>query len=118
MLKGLKYHQREHLNEVELCVFVAQSCPVLCDPMDWNPSGSSVHGISQVRIMEWVAIFSSRGSSQSSNQTHVSCMSPALAGWLLYHGATWEALARDTLIFYFTSPSQAPVDHLCLLVPF
>ena len=38
--------------------------PTLCDPMDYNPSGSSVHGILQVRILEWVATSSSRGSSQ------------------------------------------------------
>ena len=35
---------------------VAQSCLTLCNPMDWSPPGSSVHGISQARIMEWVAI--------------------------------------------------------------
>ena len=40
-----------------------QSCPTLCDPMDCSPSGSSVHAISQARILEWVAILPSRGSS-------------------------------------------------------
>ena len=40
-----------------------QSCPTLCDPMDCGPPGSSVHGILQVRILEWVAMPSSRGSS-------------------------------------------------------
>ena len=40
---------------------VAQSCPTLCDPMDCSPSGSSVHGILQARVLEWVAIaFSGR----------------------------------------------------------
>ena len=43
---------------------VAQSRPTLCDPMEWSPPGSSVHGILQARILEWVAIPSSRGSSQ------------------------------------------------------
>ena len=37
-------------------VLVAQSCPTLCDPMDYSPPGSSVHGISQAEILEWVAI--------------------------------------------------------------
>ena len=37
---------------------VAQSCPTLCDPMDCNLSGSSVHGIFQARVLEWVAISS------------------------------------------------------------
>ena len=36
---------------------VAQSCPTFCDPVDCSPSGSSVHGILQARILEWVAIF-------------------------------------------------------------
>ena len=50
----------------------AQSCPTLCDPMDCSPPGSSVPGISQARILEWVAISSSRGSFQPSDLTHVS----------------------------------------------
>ena len=40
-----------------------QSCPTLCNPIDWSPVGSSVHGIPQARIPEWVALPSSRGSS-------------------------------------------------------
>ena len=40
---------------------VVQSCPTLCDPMDCSPPGSSVHGILQARILEWVAISFSRG---------------------------------------------------------
>ena len=43
---------------------VAQSCPTVCDPMDCSPPGSSVHGIFQARVLEWVAISFSRGSSQ------------------------------------------------------
>ena len=45
-------------------VLVAQPCLTLCDPMNYNPSGSSAHGILQVRILEWVAVPFSRGSSQ------------------------------------------------------
>ena len=44
----------------------------LCDPVDCNLPGSSVHGIFQARVLEWVAISFSRGSSQSRNQTQVS----------------------------------------------
>ena len=51
---------------------VAQSCPTLCDPRDCSPPGSSVHGILQARILEWVAISFSRGSSRPRNQTQVS----------------------------------------------
>ena len=43
-----------------VCVLVAQTCPTLCDPMDCSPPGSSVHGIHQARILEWVAISFSR----------------------------------------------------------
>ena len=45
-------------------VLVTLSCPALCDPMDCIPPGSSVHGILQARILEWVAIPFLRGSSQ------------------------------------------------------
>ena len=47
-----------------------QLCPTLCNPMDFRPPGSSVHGILQARILEWVAIPSSRGSSQPRDRTH------------------------------------------------
>ena len=43
----------------------AHSCLTVCDPMNWGPAGSSVHGIPQVRILEWVAMPSSSGSSDS-----------------------------------------------------
>ena len=49
---------------------VAQSCLTPCNPMDCSPPGSSVHGILQARILEWVAMFSSRGSSQCRDRTH------------------------------------------------
>ena len=55
-------------------VLVAQLCPTLCDPMDCSLPGSSVHGIFQARILEWVAIPFSRRSSQPRNQTQVSCV--------------------------------------------
>ena len=57
----------------------AQSCPTLCSPMDCSLPGSSVHGISQARILEWVATSFSRGSSWPRGRTCVS-WSFALAG--------------------------------------
>ena len=51
---------------------VAQSCPTLCDPMDYSWPGSSVHGIFQARVLEWGAIAFSRGSSRPSDWTQVS----------------------------------------------
>ena len=53
-------------------VLVTQSCPTLCDPIDCSPPGSSVHGISQVSILEWVAVSFSKGTSHPRNQTQVS----------------------------------------------
>ena len=51
---------------------VAQSCLILCDPVDCSPPGSSVHGICQARTLEWVAIPFSRGSSWPRDRTPVS----------------------------------------------
>ena len=53
-------------------VLPAQSCPTLCDPMNCSPPGSSVQGILQARIMEWVATAFSRGSSRPRDQIQVS----------------------------------------------
>ena len=72
-----------------LCL-VAQSCPTLCDPMDCSPPGSSVHGILQVKILEWVAISSSRGSFHR-DWTHISWVS-CVGRQILYHCATWEVI--------------------------
>ena len=66
---------------------VAQSCPTLCDPMDCSLPGSSVHGILQARILEWIAISFSRGSSWPRDQTLVSCIS-CIGRWILYYWAT------------------------------
>ena len=60
-----------------VCVVLAQSCNPLCNPTDSSPSGSSVHGVFQERMLEGIAISSSRGSSPTWDQA----MSPALAGW-------------------------------------
>ena len=59
----------------------------LCDPVDCSPPGSSVHGILQARILEWVAISFSRGSSWPRDQTQVSC----IAGRCFNLWATREA---------------------------
>ena len=57
-----------------MCVLVIQSCLTLYDPVDCSLPGSSVHGISQASILEWVAISFSRGSSQPRDRTQVSCI--------------------------------------------
>ena len=65
---------------------------LFCDVMVYSPSGSSIHGIFRARILEWVAISSSRGSSPSKDQTHVSCVS-CTGRWILSH---WRHLGSPT----------------------
>ena len=55
------------------CCLVTKSCLTLCNPRDCSPLGSSVHGILQARILEWIAISFSRGSSHPRDWTRVSC---------------------------------------------
>ena len=75
------------VNTENLLCLVTQSYPTLCDPMDCSPAGSSVHGILQARILEWVAISFSRASSQTRDRTRLS----HAAGRLFTHWATREA---------------------------
>ena len=70
---------------------VTQSCPTLCNPMDSSPSGSSIHGVFQTRILEWVAISFSRGSSWPRDRTSVS----HIADRLLTNWANRESLAKN-----------------------
>ena len=83
-VRQLKHPKRRYLHSWNMpklrfvliccCCWVTQSCPTVYETMDSSLPGFSVHGIPQTRILEWVAISSSRGSSQGSN------VSPALAG--------------------------------------
>ena len=72
---------------------VAQSCLILCDPMDCSLPGSSIHGIFQARVLEWGAISFSRGSSSPKDQTRVS----HIVG---RHFTVW---ATREVFFFFTS---------------
>ena len=63
---------------------VTQSCLTLCDAMDYASPGSSVHGIFQARVLEWVATSYSGGSSWPRDQTHISCIS-CTGRQILYH---------------------------------
>ena len=96
-------------------VFITELCPTLCDPMDYSPPGSSVHGIPQARILEWIAISFSRGSSWPRDQTWVSCIAgrfftiwatreawprpykpgfPSLSRQKAYHDTLWEGASQ------------------------
>ena len=57
-----------------VCVLVAQLCPTLCDPTDYSPPGFSVHGILQARVLEWITIPFSIGTSKCRGRTLVSCI--------------------------------------------
>ena len=70
--------------------------------MDCSPPGSSVHEISQARILEWVAISFSKGSSQPRGRTHISC----IGRWILYHSATRETHSSCSL-----SPNSASTEN-------
>ena len=67
-----------YLINMKVKVLAPQSCPTLCNLMDYGPLGSSVHGILQARILEWVAMLSFRGFSQPRDQTQVSNISSRL----------------------------------------
>ena len=83
--------EHRKLEEISLEKWWWFRCQVVsnsCDPMDCSLPGSSVHGISQARILEWVAMPSSRGFSQPRDQTHISCVS-CLGRQILYHCSIW-----------------------------
>ena len=84
---------------------VVQWCPTLWDPMDCSLPGSSIHGISQERILEWVAISFSRGSSPPRDQTGVS----HITGRRFTVWATRGALTADNKCWY--DLNQIPYDY-------
>ena len=71
-------------------VLATQSCLTLCNPMECSPPGSSVHGIFQARILEWVAISFSRGSVLPRNQTQVSRLACRFFSVLATREAWWQ----------------------------
>ena len=79
-MRKLKQMSCLHHTHTQKCMH-AQLYPTLCNPMHYSPPRSSVHGIFQARILEWVAISSSRGSSWPRDWTHVSRTSRQI----LYH---------------------------------
>ena len=100
MMLILKYYCLTYLLFF-LCVLRAyvlkslQLCLTVCNPMGYSPPSSSVHGILQARILEWVVMPSSRGSSQPRGQTRVSWNS--CIAWILY---CW-AMGEDSFVSYW-----------------
>ena len=85
------------------CCLVTKSCPTLLQPMHYSPPDSCVHGISKARILEWVAISSSRESSWPRDWTHVS----GICSWVLYHCATRDVLSSG----YY---NKYPIDWVAM----
>ena len=79
---------------VPICCSVAKLYPTLCDPMDCILTGSSVHGISQAKVLEWVTISISRGYSQPRNWTCISCIGRRIL-LSLSHLGIW--MARNSI---------------------
>ena len=83
-------------------VLFAQLCLTHCDPMDCSLPGSSVHGIFQPRILEWVVISFSRASSQPRDQTHISCVS-CIAGRFF---TPWDMGEANSCTAHTKSPAR------------
>ena len=93
LLKCVTFLSRSVPFELESESEIVQSCPTLCDPMDCSQPGSSVHGGVQARVLEWVAIFFSKGSSQPRDRSRVS----RIVGRCFTVRATREAELEDVL---------------------
>ena len=111
------YGYKDHLDRctpsLDLFAKLLQLCLTLYNPMDYSPPGFSVHGILQARILEWVAISSSRGSSQPRDQSCVSYLLHWQAGSLpLVLSGT--ALSRFRSIFSRQSPTSPTKSYKVL----
>ena len=91
------------------CCLVAKSCLTLCDAMDCSPPGSSVHGISQARILELVAISFCKGSSPTQELNPVSC----IGRWILYH---WATHFQGNILSAFWKEKPSPYRKAVLFI--
>ena len=113
-----------HLNLNQVCILgvnlcavlclITQSCLALCDPMDCSPVAHLSMGILQARILEWVAMPSSRGSPQPRDRTQVSC----IAGGFFTIWATREALGWTYSWHIVYLPFSYPVGFSLLIFCF
>ena len=100
-----------------MCVCIcAHWCPTLCNPMDCNTPGSSVDGIIQARILKWIAISFSRGSSPPSDQTRLSCVSGIQGGFFFFFFTRWvtrEAPISNDILLYCFPGSTSGKEPAC-----
>ena len=90
-------------------VLATQSCPALYDPMECSPPGSSIHGILQAKLLEWIAISSSTGSFQPRDRTQVF----SIVGRFFTTWATREAQKGA-----YSLPRKSEVDHLLFVLKY
>ena len=109
MVKGTTNHSIIYEPRVE------ELYKIYIELQNCHPSGSSVYGTLQARLLEWVSISFSRGSSQPRNQTRISFIS-FIGRWILYHCTTWEAQKEvwKTKFIVLLSPYK---DFLSSLTP-
>ena len=94
-------------------VLVCQLCPTLCNPVDCSPSGSSINGISQARILEWVAISFSGGSSQPRDPTWVSCIAGGFFTiWVTREVSLLMKIQPNSVIMCKTPTYINPIKHI------
>ena len=95
-----------------MCSKSLRPCPTLCDPMDYNLPGSSVRGILQGIILEWVTMPSSRGSSWTRDWTCISC----IGRWVLYHlyhlGSPQSYKLSMNILYVASLVAQTVKNHL------
>ena len=106
-VKFLSQYLSHCKHSLEACLH-AQSHPTVCNPVDGSLLGSHVYEVFPVRILEGIAIFSSRRSSQPRDQTHV-CCSSCIGRQILYHWAIREAQLFITFHLIFCPPSHQPM---------
>ena len=124
--RRIKYFFKKFTSSISTCLLfqvslifsdsaclVAQLHLTLSDPMDYSPPGSSVHGVLQARLLEWVAISFSRGSSWLQDQIQVSC----IAGEFFVIWATREALSDSKIsqLSVLSIPHQRKANMIILL---
>ena len=85
-------------------MLVTQLCPTLCNPMDYSPPGFSGHGILQARVLQWVAIPFSKGSSRPKDYTQVSCT------------ASRSLLSEPWEVLYYILKILSYLNHTVILI--
>ena len=92
---------------------VAQLCLIICNPMDCSPPGSSVHGILQAGILEWVAISFSRGSSRPRDSACISCTGRWIPHHLSHQGS---AVCAKGAVYMGDVVDESGIEYVCVLV--